>query len=262
MLWPESETIAAELSGTSQLVQRIDSVLAENTGAIVPLDLLRLFARASDRELFRILVQYEKLGVVEKLRIATCPDHSDVFTELNAQAPKVYCDQCEKEIDANSWIESIAYRVAARDFPKREPLKASSDTLRFQVALSFPGEHRELVRAIAGELAQIFGRTQVLFDEYYTAEFARPNLDTHLQELYFNQSQLVVVFLCAAYEKSQWCGLEWRAIRTMIKQHRDEQIMFIRLDDGDVKGIFEIDGFVDAQDKSAKQIAELVCERV
>lgn len=104
---------------------------------------------------------------------------------------------------------------------KRRSECAGSGIPRFQVAFSFPGKYRELVRKIADKLAQQYGKSRVLFDEFHTTEFARPNLDTHLQELYFNRSQLVVVFLCAAYDKSQWSGLEWRAIRIMIKQHRE-----------------------------------------
>jgi hypothetical protein len=92
---------------------------------------------------------------------------------------------------------------------------------RFLVSLSFPGERRELVSAVAGHLAAAIGRERVLYDKFYEAEFAQPNLDTLLQCLYHEQSELVVVFLSTDYERKEWPGLEWRAIRDLIKKKQD-----------------------------------------
>jgi hypothetical protein len=86
-------------------------------------------------------------------------------------------------------------------------------TRRFAVALSFPGEARQRVAAIAEYLSGHLGRERVLYDKFHEAEFARPNLDVYLQNLYHEHAALNVVFLCEDYEKKEWCGLEWRAIR-------------------------------------------------
>ena len=51
---------------------------------------------------------------------------------------------------------------------------------RFRVALSFPGEHRPRVEAIANLLANQLTRDRVLYDSWHSAEFARPNLDVYL----------------------------------------------------------------------------------
>ncbi|HEX8245742.1 MAG TPA: hypothetical protein VF541_19675, partial [Longimicrobium sp.] len=55
---------------------------------------------------------------------------------------------------------------------------------RFDVALSFPGEHREFVRRVAERLSERLGPERVLYDAYYEAEFALIDLDTYLQRLY------------------------------------------------------------------------------
>ena len=83
------------------------------------------------------------------------------------------------------------------------------------LALSFPGEHRKFVEDVADFLSRELGEGRVLYDRFHEAEFERPNLDTHLQALYHDQSRLVVVFLCADYERKEWPGLEWRAIRDL-----------------------------------------------
>jgi hypothetical protein len=87
---------------------------------------------------------------------------------------------------------------------------------RFNVALSFPGEKRDFIREVAGLLATAIGKDHVLYDDYLTAEFARPNLDVYLGQLYHDHSELLVPFFCADYEKKEWCGLEWRQMRDIL----------------------------------------------
>lgn len=119
------------------------------------------------------------------------------------------------------------------------------EEMQFKVALSFPGEKRDFVASVAAELKKRLGSGTVFYDKDFTAQLARPNLDTLLQRIYLNNSDLVVVFLCGDYERKQWCGLEWRAIRTIIKNKNDHAIMFMRFDGADVTGSFSIDGYVD-----------------
>lgn len=136
------------------------------------------------------------------------------------------------------------------------------EEMRFQVALSFPGEKRPYVADVAAELKKRLGRDAVFYDKDFTAQLARPNLDTLLQKIYLNNSDLVVVFLCAEYEQKEWCGLEWRAIRTIIKNKNDHAIMFMRFDRADISGSFPIDGYVDLDEYTPTEIARMIVERV
>lgn len=136
------------------------------------------------------------------------------------------------------------------------------EEMRFKVALSFPGEKREYVAAVAVEVKKRLGRNAVFYDKDFTAQLARPNLDTLLQRIYLNNSDLVVVFLCAEYERKDWCGLEWRAIRTIIKNKNDHAIMFMRFDNADVRGSFSIDGYVDLEEHTPLEAARMIVERV
>lgn len=136
------------------------------------------------------------------------------------------------------------------------------EEMRFKVALSFPGEKRDYVAAVAAEVKKRLGRNAVFYDKDFTAQLARPNLDTLLQRIYLNNSDLVVVFLCAEYEDKDWCGLEWRAIRTIIKNKNDRAIMFMRFDKADVGGTFSIDGYVDLEGLLPVEGARMIVERV
>ena len=108
---------------------------------------------------------------------------------------------------------------------------------RFQVALSFPGEHRGRVEKIAETLAATLPRTSVLYDRWYSEEFNQADLDVYLQKLYHDESEVIAVFLCKEYNAKEWCGLEWRACRDLLKHKKGAQLMFFRLDDADVPGL-------------------------
>lgn len=147
------------------------------------------------------------------------------------------------------------------------PIKSSTtqekpSSMRFKIALSFPGEYRDFVEQVASRLADAVGRDQVLYDRYYEAEFARPNLDTYLQRLYHDESELIAVFLCADYERKEWCGLEWRAIRTLIMKRQSSTVMPLRFDNTEIPGLFSIDGYVWIDKRTPEQIADLILQRM
>lgn len=133
---------------------------------------------------------------------------------------------------------------------------------RFHVALSYPGEHRDYVEKVAHALSNTLTHDKVFYDRNYEAELSRPNLDTYLLQIYHEQSDLVVVFLSREYDKKDWCRLEFRAIRDLIKRRRDDEIMFVRVAEGDVAGVLGIDGFVDARNRPASEVASLICKRL
>lgn len=140
------------------------------------------------------------------------------------------------------------------------PMKANSK--RFRVALSFPGEHRDVVSNVADCLAIELGKEKVFYDCYFEAELARPNLDTYLQNIYHNQSDLIIVFLCKEYEQKEWCGLEWRAIRDLLKKKESSLIMLMHFDDTPISGSFSIDGYVNLNNRQPEEIASLIIQRL
>jgi hypothetical protein len=136
------------------------------------------------------------------------------------------------------------------------------EEIQFEVAFSFPGEKRNYVSEVVEQLRPHMEKYSIFYDLDYQAQLARPNLDTLLQDIYRNNSKLIVVFLCREYSQKVWCGLEWRTVRDIIKETNDEKIMFVRFDDAPIKGIFSIDGYIDANKFFPKDIAEFILERL
>lgn len=148
-----------------------------------------------------------------------------------------------------NWVASTGPRINLADH-------------QFDVALSFPGEAREYVEEVAQHLERILGPNRYFYDRNYTAQLARPSLDIFLQEIYRKRSRLIVVFAGTDYQRKDWCGIEFRAIRDIIKAREDDRVMFVRLDDGEVDGIFGHDGYVDARQFQAEETAAFISERI
>ncbi len=133
---------------------------------------------------------------------------------------------------------------------------------RFEVALSFPGEHRSYVDRVAAELERLLEPNACFYDKYYEAQLARPNLDVLLQGIYGDRSGLVVAFVCREYDEKEWCGIEWRKIRERGALGEEDDIMYVRIGEGDVPGMTSLDGYVDARTRTPEEIARMVVERV
>lgn len=132
----------------------------------------------------------------------------------------------------------------------------------FDVSFTFAGETRGLVQNVVNELEKIINKENIFYDNNYISQLARPSLDTLLQDIYRKRSKLIVAFLCEKYQEKEWCGLEFRAVREMIKEKETERIMFIRLDSGHVDGVFSTDGYIDGAKFTPQELAFFIKERL
>lgn len=140
-----------------------------------------------------------------------------------------------------------------------------SERRRFDIALSFPGDHRAIVEEIANNLATTFSEDRVLYDKYHDAELARPDLDVYLPNLYRTESELLVIFLCAEYPTKRWCRLEWRYIKQLISTVNAGRIMFLSIGDpGDLSqiGILSGDGYINIDSLSPQKVADKIRKRL
>jgi hypothetical protein len=133
---------------------------------------------------------------------------------------------------------------------------------QFEVSLSFPGDVRDYVESVARHLERHIGPNSYFYDNNYKSQLARPSLDILLQEIYRDRSKLIVVFIGDGYQKKKWCGVEFRAIKDVIFDKQHDRIMFIKMDEGKVEGIFNTDGYIDAATHKPEEIADFIMERI
>jgi hypothetical protein len=139
----------------------------------------------------------------------------------------------------------------------------TSSTRRFSVAVSFPGEIRPFVEIVVRNLQRRLGNAAVFYDNDHKAELAGPDLDLKLLRIYRDDSQLIVVFLAPGYSEKEWCGLEWRYIRELLKTGRGADLMFLRMKNAGLPaGMLSIDGYVDVATSTESEVANLIVERL
>ncbi|MEM8721116.1 MAG: GUN4 domain-containing protein [Cyanobacteria bacterium P01_G01_bin.39] len=132
-----------------------------------------------------------------------------------------------------------------------------SESNRFKVALSFPGEHRDFVLKVAEELATRLTRDRVFYDEWYEIELLGVGGDLKLQSMY-EQADLVVPFFSEHYSKS-WCSLEWETIRGILLDRRKEDTVIpVHLDDTDIPGWSVVNFGIRLRGRTPQKISELI----
>lgn len=128
---------------------------------------------------------------------------------------------------------------------------------RFNIGLSFPGEHRRFVRNVASVLAEHLGKERVFFDEWYNEELTGTALDSKLRKIYRDDCDLVVPFFSAHYAKD-WCQLEWHVVRTILLERRKEDAVIpIHLDGTKIEGWEVIDRGIRKGEKGRKSGKEI-----
>lgn len=135
-------------------------------------------------------------------------------------------------------------------------------TRRFKIGLSFSGEIRVFVEKVAHYLSLALGTESILYDGYYVAEFARPDLAFHLPPLYSEECDIIVVLFDNAYSVKEWCGLEWRAAYSIIKYADSKRVMLVDFGGTPPKGLFGLEGSVHASGRTELEIANLILERL
>ena len=161
-------------------------------------------------------------------------------------------------------LSLLALERLAEDLSVSRSDRSATDirNIHFSVALSFPGTVRTYVSEVVQALRPRLQKDALFYDFDYQAQLACPNLDTLLQDIYGNRADLLVVFLEKDYAIRDWCGIEWRAIREIIKLKQDERIMLVRFDQAKVDGIFSTDGYIDASKTTPAKLARFIMDRL
>ncbi len=160
----------------------------------------------------------------------------------------------------SEWISEMESRQGSQ-LPEAGPI-ADTATHKFAVAFTFPGEKRSYVEKVDKALQILLGPDQIFYDKRYEHELARLDLDTYLQSLYHDRAELIVVFLCSEYNRKDWCGIEWRAVRDIIKKRQGDSVMPFRFDNANIPGLLSIDGYIDAAATATEKAAELIQKRL
>lgn len=136
----------------------------------------------------------------------------------------------------------------------------SGSPFKYDVVLSFAGEDREIVEALAILLRD--SGYKVFYDRFEESKLWGKNLYDYLSDIYRNQGRYCVMFLSEHYAKKLWTLHERQnAQERAFKEHR-EYILPIRIDDTKIPGILDTVGYIDVREKSVEEIFELLKDKL
>ena len=113
----------------------------------------------------------------------------------------------------------------------------------YDVALSFAGEDRQHVEALAELLAT--NGYEVFYDQYERAQLWGKNLYTHLSAIYKDKARYCVMFLSEHYARKLWTNHERESAQARAFEENEEYILPVRLDDTEIPGILRTVGYLD-----------------
>lgn len=141
-------------------------------------------------------------------------------------------------------------------------MPAAAEQRRFRVALSFSGEQRNFVEAVAKVLVNEFGQDAVFFYPSYQHETnGVGNLAQQVPDFYLAHADLTAPFISASYQRSDACMAEWRAVRELIYTRQHSRLMLFRFDRTPMEGLHSYDCYTEVPDPGPEEIAQLLIRR-
>lgn len=133
-------------------------------------------------------------------------------------------------------------------------------TYEYDIVLSFAGEEREYVEAVA-KLLQSFN-IKVFYDLFEQANLWGKDLYTHLDDIYRNKARFCVMFISENYKRKIWTNHERKSAQAHAFQENREYILPARFDNTEIPGIHPTVGYIDLQKVSPNQFAKLVIDKL
>lgn len=132
---------------------------------------------------------------------------------------------------------------------------------KFHVALSFAGEDRAYVEAVAKAL-QGEG-VDVFYDKFEEADLWGKDLYAHLSDVYQNRAVFTVVFVSDAYSKKLWTNHERKSAQARAFAESREYILPAVFDETvEVPGLLKTTGHIALPGRSPAELAKLIVEKL
>ncbi len=131
---------------------------------------------------------------------------------------------------------------------------------KFDVALSFAGEDREIALRLRAKLEEY--EIRVFYDESEKAEIWGKNLYEYLTEIYQNQASFCIMLISDAYASKIWTNHERSAAQARALVEAGEYILPIRLDQTELPGLMPTTAYLSYDDHTDSDIARLVLQKL
>ena len=135
-----------------------------------------------------------------------------------------------------------------------------TDSLHYDVALSFAGEDRPYVSRVAAALEA--NGIRVFYDEYEKVTLWGKDLYVHLREVYKTAAEYTVMFISHHYKKKLWTNHERESAQARAFQEGREYILPVKFDDTDIPGLLPTTGYLDLRSIEPEELAQFIAQKL
>ena len=131
---------------------------------------------------------------------------------------------------------------------------------QFDVALSYAGEQRNYVEQVADILER--RGLSIFYDKFRKSHLWGKNLSIYLHEVFSKKSNFCIMFISKDYVEKAWPTHERKAALEKQVAVEKEYILPVRFDDTTVPGFSEDIFYINANDTSPEELANLFLEKL
>ncbi|MFE5587555.1 TIR domain-containing protein [Kitasatospora sp. NPDC056531] len=139
--------------------------------------------------------------------------------------------------------------------------KSTPGNYRYDVALSFAGEQRPYVSAVAKGLRK--QGVLVFYDDYEKADLLGRHLYEHLDRIYRLEAEYCVIFASSDYARKVWTTHERRSAQSRaLVDHSTEYILPARFDDTEIPGLAPDVGYIDLRTTKPAELVKILIQKI
>ncbi len=134
------------------------------------------------------------------------------------------------------------------------------EEFKYDVAISFAGEDREIAEQLAKELES--RDIEVFYDDFEQETLWGKNLYEHLDYVYGKASRYCIMLLSKHYAEKTWTNHERKSAQARAFRQRTEYILPIRIDNTKIPGLAETVGYISLKNTSVENIVDLIMKKL
>jgi hypothetical protein len=130
----------------------------------------------------------------------------------------------------------------------------------YDVALSFAGENRDFVEAVAKRLNG--AGVTVFYDDFEQVNLWGEDLVVHLDAVYRTKARYCVIFISRYYRDKAWTTHELRSALARAVEERRAYLLPARFDDTEIPGVRPTIHYIDLRKLSPDEFAERILQKL
>jgi len=131
---------------------------------------------------------------------------------------------------------------------------------KYDVAFSFAGEDRKYVEDVANYLKE--NGVKIFYDKFEIVDLWGKDLGIHFDYVYRKSAKYCVPFISKHYKEKVWTNYEIKSAISKAIESNEEYILPVRFDDTELPGIRPTIGYINLNDYSPFQLADLLLKKI